>query len=63
MNPMWFIRMARWARHPPSRRMIQVVGLVLGLALVLWGIEHFFGWPEWLTVNGGRRGMPRLSAP
>lgn len=56
MNPIWLIRMARWARNPPPMsRVVLVVGVVI-LCFVLFGFEHFWGWPEWLTVNG----TPRL---
>lgn len=56
MNMVWLIRMARWARHPPPLwRVKLVIGVVL-LCLALVGIEHFWGWPDWLQVNG----KPRL---
>jgi hypothetical protein len=29
---------------------------VVALCLVLFGIEHFIGWPAWLTVNPPSRG-------
>ena len=52
MNPIWFVRMAQWARNPPSwGRVKLVVGAVL-LCFVLYGVELLWGWPEWLTVNG-----------
>ena len=52
MNPIWLIRMARWARNPsPMGRVKLVLGVVL-LCLVLFGIEHVWGWPDWLKVNG-----------
>lgn len=51
----WLLRMARWARHPPSARMVWlVVGVVLGAALLV-GIERFVGWPDALTTTGGGR--------
>lgn len=47
----WLIRMARWARHPPSwGRVKLVVGVVL-VCLALAGVEYLWGWPDWLTVN------------
>ncbi len=57
MNPIWFLRMARWARHPPSARRVILVLSVIAICLALFGYEYFFGWPEWLTPNrvpGGR---------
>lgn len=57
MNPMWLIRMARWARQPPSMGRVILVLVVLALCLALAGIEHFWGWPDWLRVNGPLRGQ------
>ena len=57
MNPMWLLRMARWARNPPSTRMVIMVLAIIVLCVVLFGVEYFLGWPEWLTpdrVPGGR---------
>ncbi len=45
----WFVRMARWARHPPSQRYRTIVAVVLGLAAVMLAIEWIFGWPDALT--------------
>ncbi|MDB5664947.1 MAG: hypothetical protein JWS11_1490 [Cypionkella sp.] len=52
MNPIWLMRMARWARHPPSPGRVKLVLGVVVACLVLFGIEHFWGWPDWLAVNG-----------
>ncbi|WP_199489450.1 hypothetical protein [Pseudotabrizicola alkalilacus] len=49
MNPIWFLRMAKWARNPPSwARVKLVVGVVL-VCFVIFGFEYFWGWPEALT--------------
>ena len=50
----WFVRMARWARHPPSAMQVRILLGVLALALALVAVEHFWGWPAWLTVNKRR---------
>ena len=52
MNPIWLIRMARWVRRPPSMGRVKLVLGVGILCLILFGIEHVWGWPDWLTVNG-----------
>ena len=52
MNPLWFLRMARWARRPPSQGRVILVLVVVALCVSLAGIEHFWGWPDWLRVNG-----------
>jgi hypothetical protein len=56
MNPNWLLRMAQWARHPPSPGRVKLVFGVVVICLVLFGIEHWIGWPEWLRVNP----QPRL---
>ncbi len=51
MNPIWFMRMARWARKPPSwSRVKLVVGVVL-TCLVIVGLEYVWGWPAALTLQ------------
>jgi hypothetical protein len=51
MNPMWFVRMARWVRRPPSRRQAAVMGGVIVAGLLMAGIESLWGWPDWLTPD------------
>ena len=59
MNPVWFLRMARWAKHPPSARRVKLVLAVLAACLALVAVERLAGWPEALTVDGfGRAGRP-----
>lgn len=59
MNPIWFLRMARWVRHPPSPKAAAIwIGVILACLLVA-GAEWLWGWPEWLTVNG----RPHLPKP
>lgn len=50
----WFVRMARWARHPPSPTQVKIMLLVVGIALTLVAVERLWGWPDWLTVNARR---------
>lgn len=52
MNPLHLLRMAKWARNPPSWRSVKLGAAVLAACLLLWGIEMIWGWPDWLTVNG-----------
>jgi hypothetical protein len=59
MNPMWLLRMSRWARRPPSLQRVVLVVAVIVLCLLLVGAEWLWGWPDWLTVNG----RPRLTQP
>lgn len=48
----WFLRMAKWARRPPSARMVALVLVVLALSLALFALEWAGLWPDALTVNG-----------
>lgn len=54
MNYTWFLRMAKWARNPPSPARVKLVLGVIAACLLLFGFEHFFGWPEALTLDGPR---------
>jgi len=55
----WLIRMARWARHPPSPGRVKLVFGVIALCLALYGVEQVWGWPDWLTPNqSGRIKLP-----
>jgi len=56
MNMRHLVRMAKWARHPPSERRVRLVFGVILICLILFGLERIFGWPEWLTLNTGWRG-------
>ncbi len=49
----WLIRMARWARNPPSPGRVKLVFGVIAVCLALYGVEQIWGWPDWLTPNTG----------
>jgi hypothetical protein len=51
MNFHWLLRMARWARHPPSARHVMLVAVVVVLGLALAGLERAGLWPESWQVN------------
>jgi hypothetical protein len=51
MNPNWIIRMAKWARNPPSPQRVRLVFVVVALCLIVIGVEKLIGWPDWMTVN------------
>ena len=58
MNPRWLMRMALWARNPPSRRRIQLVLIVIAGCALNYGIVQFFGWPEALSAEKiGSKGL------
>jgi hypothetical protein len=52
----WLIRMAQWARRPPSARRAALVAGVAVASLTLVAIERWVGWPDWLTLD--RAGPP-----
>ncbi len=62
MKYIWFLRMARWLRHPPSSGRVKLVLAVIALCLMLFAVEYFIGWPDWLTLNGDGRAhrLPRI---
>jgi hypothetical protein len=55
----WLLRMARWARHPPSPGRVKLVLAVIALCLVVYGIDRTWGWPDWLTPNSGKLRLPK----
>jgi len=60
--PPFLMRMLLWVRNPPSRPQQIAIAVVCGIGLLAVGIEHVFGWPDWLTADRVPRG-PRLTAP
>ncbi|MGI3167612.1 hypothetical protein ACRARG_00560 [Pseudooceanicola sp. C21-150M6] len=51
MTPLWFLRMSRWARNPPSAARVKLVLAVIALCLAIVGLEKLVGFPDWLTPN------------
>tara|TARA_R110002049_G_scaffold23545_10_gene83727 strand:+ start:117384 stop:117557 length:174 start_codon:yes stop_codon:yes gene_type:complete len=51
MNPIWLLRMSRWARNPPSLKRVLLVFGVIALALIIGGIEWMGWWPDWATAE------------
>ena len=49
MNMVWFIRMARWARNPPSSGRVKLVLAIIALCLCIVAAERIFGFPDWLA--------------
>ena len=47
----WLLRMARWARNPPSMGRVKLVLGVVAWCIGLVVMERFVGWPDWLTLN------------
>lgn len=57
-NLIWLIRASKWARHPPSARMVKLVLSIVAIAIVIIVLEKLGWWPEWATMERSRR--PRL---
>lgn len=55
MNLNWFLRMARWARKPPSMLQVKIVFTVVAIAAVIYGLDHFGLWPDWARVERAPR--------
>jgi hypothetical protein len=59
MNPRWLLLMSRLARNPPSAARVKLMLGIILVLLIIYLIEHFFGWPDFLTVEPrGRRWRP-----
>ncbi|PVA11728.1 hypothetical protein DC366_01870 [Pelagivirga sediminicola] len=51
----WLLRAARWARHPPSAGRVKFVLAIIAFCVLLYAIEHYFGWPDALTPEKALR--------
>ncbi|WP_343115597.1 hypothetical protein [Ostreiculturibacter nitratireducens] len=52
MRLIWFFRMAKWARHPPSARRVVFILSIIAICLALAGAEWLGLFPE--GFGGGR---------
>lgn len=43
MGPLWFVRMARLVRRPPSWQRVMIILSVCGLAAAIIGAEYVLG--------------------
>ncbi len=53
------LRAVRWARNPPSTKRVKFFLALLAFCILVATIEHFFGWPEFLTVENKPRRLPQ----
>ena len=51
MNPVWFLRMSRWARNPPSAKRVKFVFAIIAVGVAIWGVEYMGWWPDWATAK------------
>ncbi|HHI70773.1 MAG TPA: hypothetical protein ENJ91_07205 [Rhodobacteraceae bacterium] len=59
MNFRYLLRMAKWARHPPSAKRVKLVIGVIVICLIIYAIERWIGVPDWLQLDVQRHRIPR----
>ncbi|MCL7463968.1 hypothetical protein [Phaeovulum sp. NW3] len=59
MNLTWLLRMAKWARHPPSPRMVKIAAIAVAAALAVVALDWLGLWPDWARVEK----LPRAPRP
>ena len=57
------VKMAKWARHPPSLKQVIFVFSVIVFCLALFGYEKIFGWPEALNPNPKTHKAIKITSP
>ena len=56
----WLLRAKRWAARPPSAQRVKLVLGIIAVVLLIGGVEHFIGWPDWMSVEAtGRNSIAR----
>ena len=60
MRAISFLRMAKWARRPPSWERVVLFAAVVVICLVIAGVEFLFGWPNWATIERNPVSTPQL---
>ncbi len=54
MNPIWFLRMSKWVRNPPSLGRIKLVFGVIAVCVLIVVLDRYGIWPDWATAESGR---------
>ena len=47
----WLLRMAKWARHPPSEKRVKAVLAIVVLCIAIAAAERLGLWPDWATAT------------
>ncbi|MCF6443262.1 hypothetical protein [Nereida sp. MMG025] len=55
MTPRLLLRMARWARKPPSKQQIKIAAGVLAICAVIFAAERLGLTPDWMEAQRGWR--------
>lgn len=58
-NLIWLLRASKWARHPPSARMVRLVLLIVAGGAAIALLQWLGWWPDWATLEEGR--APRIT--
>ena len=58
LNIRHLMRMAKWARRPPSMRQVKIGAAILALCFAIFAVEYFIGWPEALTIERAPKYKP-----
>jgi high-affinity Fe2+/Pb2+ permease len=53
-NLIWLLRASRWARQPPSARMVKLVLAIVAAGLIILALEWLDLWPDWAQMQNGR---------
>ena len=59
----YIVKMAKWARHPPSLKQVIFVFSVIVFCLSLFGYEKVFGWPDALKPNPKTHKAIKITSP
>jgi hypothetical protein len=54
VNRFWLLRMAQWARNPPSPKRVKLVLAVIACCIAIYAIETWVGWPDWMSLEAER---------
>jgi hypothetical protein len=57
MDMRWFLRASQWARNPPSQKRVMMVFGIIAICAALYGVEKFFGMPDWMKIERIRMGI------
>ncbi|MBU3029787.1 hypothetical protein [Paracoccus marinaquae] len=57
-NLIWLLRASKWARNPPSARMVRLVLAIVALAIAIVVLEKMGWWPDWAKMEQGRAPRP-----
>jgi hypothetical protein len=60
VNLNWLLRMAKWARRPPSMLQLKIAAVAVAAVLTIIALDHFGLWPEWAQMERHPTRLPRL---